>query len=212
MNASSFLPLTATIAPGATARVSTRLRSPFRPERLLISPFSFSLPLVRRLWTWFPVTIGNGLGRVHRGLARLLHVDLYPTHEQLEHVSLDYKQTHPEEVVLWDEEADRPFILVPTPLNRRGRLLAPLGRAARSLALLRLRWQQAQLSTLRIGSITIATKPPVVDNTVRLSDGLFDKTVHLSADLFRAGDEFEIEVHNGNHRQCQLIMALIGVS
>lgn len=104
--------------------------------------------------------IGSVLGRVHRGLAKLLRVDIFAAHERREYVSVEYAQTHAEEVSWeyesWDQsekdedEADsegRPFILVPTPLNRRDRLLAPLGRASRWLSQLRLRWQQAQLST-----------------------------------------------------------------
>ena len=129
--------MTATIPPGATARVSTKPRSAFQPERLVVSPHSFPLSLARRVWTWPLIVIGHVLGRVHRRLAKLLRVDLLAAHERREYVSVEYAREHPEEVVSWeyaswdqdeqteDESEERPFILVSTPLNRRERLLAP---------------------------------------------------------------------------------------
>jgi hypothetical protein len=144
----ALMALMATIPPGATARMLSKPRVAFRPERLLISPQSFPLALARRVWTWPLVVIGHVLGRLHRGLAKLLRVDLYAAHEHREYVSVEYAQAHADEVS-WDqdeetkdEDEDRPFILVPTSLNRRERMLAPLGRASRWLSQLRLRWQR----------------------------------------------------------------------
>ena len=101
MSLKSILPLTATIPSGAIVRVSIKPRTTFRPERLLISPHSFPLSLARRVWTWPLVMIGNMLGRVHRGLAKLLHVDLHATHERREYVSAEYAQEHPEERLVY---------------------------------------------------------------------------------------------------------------
>lgn len=213
-----ILPLTATIPPGKTARVSAKLRAAFRPERLLISPHSFPLPLVRRVWTWPLVTIGNVLGRVHRGLAKLLHIDLYATHARLEYVSVEYAQMHAEEVS-WaeneDGDEDRPFILIPVPLNRRERLLTPLGRASGRLSQLRLSWQEAQLSTLFVWDITISKQTQFVDGASPLPADMFaspsiDVLVKLST--CPAGREIEIDVHNGNRRECRLMATLIGIS
>ena len=220
----STLPLMATIPPGATARVSTKSRTAFRPERLLVSPHSFPLSLVRRVWTWPLVMIGNVLGRLHRGLAKLLLVDLHATHERREYVSLEYAQAHPEEVVSWDgdeesedEDEGRPFILVPTPLNRRERLLAPLGRVSGWLSQLRLRWQQAQLSTVFVCNITVAKRAQFVDGAPPLPADLFatpsiDTFVNFNAPSCMVGQEIEIDVHNGNRRECRLMMTLIGAS
>lgn len=221
MSHKSILPLTATIPPGATARVITKPRAAFRPERLLVSPHSFPLSLARRTWTWPLVAIGNVLSLAHRGLAKLLRVDLHAAHERREYVSVEYAQTNE---VFWDEDEEnedesegRPFILVPTALNRRERLLAPLGRAARRLSQIRLRWQQAQLATLLVCNITISKQPQFVDGAAPLPADLFaapsiDTFVNFSAPSCMAGHEIEIDVHNGNRRECQLMMTLIGVS
>jgi len=226
MTLRSTLPLTATIPPGATARVITRPRTAFRPERLLVSPHSFPLSLARRVWTWPLVIIGNVLGRMHRGLAKLLRVDLYATHERREYVSVEYVQAHPEEVVSWDgdeesedenENEGRPFILVPIPLNRRERLLAPLGWVSGRLSQLRLRWQQAQLSTVLVYNITVAKQRQFVDGAAPLPADLFaapsiSAFVNFNAPSCMAGQEIEIDVHNGNRRECRLMMTLIGIS
>lgn len=228
MSLRSILPLTATIPPGATVRVSTKPRATFRPERLLVSPHSFPLSLARRVWTWPLVVIGNVLGRVHRGLAKLLRVDLLAAHERREYVSVEYAQAHPEEVVSWeytswdqgeeDEDEDgRPFILVPTPLNQRERLLAPLGRVSGWLSQLRLRWQQAQLSTVLVRNITVATQPQFVAGATPLPADLFatpsiDTFMNFDAPSCMVGQEIEIDVHNGNRRECRLMMTLIGIS
>ncbi len=220
MRHKSILPLSATILPGATARVIAKPRAAFRLERLLVSPYSFPLSLGRRAWTWPLVTIGNVLGRVHRGLAKLLGVHPYAAHERREYVSEEYAQMHAEEVS-WEsrdeEDEGRPFVLVPTPLNRRERLLAPLGRAARRLSLLRLSWQQAQLATLLVCNITISKQPQFVEGAGPLPADLFDPlasdtSMNFSASSCMAGHEIEIDVHNGNSRECQLVMSLIGSS
>jgi hypothetical protein len=239
MKLKSIIPLTATIPPGTTACVSTKPRSGFRPERLLVSPHSFPLSLERRMRTWLPVTIGSLLGRVHRGLAKFLHVDLHATHTRREYVSVEYAQTHAEEVfwgrvwppmrssaeyTLWDQSKEndeesegRPFILVQTPLNRRERLLAPLGRASRRLSQIRLRWQQAQLATLLVRNIIISNQPQFVDGTAPLPADLFaapsiDISMNFNAPSCMVGHEIKIDVHNGNRRECQLMMTLIGIS
>jgi hypothetical protein len=231
MSLKSILPLTATIPPGATARVLAKPRVAFRPERLLISPHSFPLSLVRRAWTWPLVAIGRVLGRLHRGLAKLLRVDLYAAHERREYVSWEYAQEQADEVsweyAPWDQDEEtkdeetkdegRPFILVPTALNRHERLLTPLGRASRRLSQLRLCWQQAQLSTLLVCNITISAQSQFVDGAAPLPTEMFP----LPTDMFAAfvnfkscmvGQEIEVDVHNGNRRACQLVAALIGIS
>jgi uncharacterized protein YjiS (DUF1127 family) len=219
----SLLSLTATIPPGETAHLSTKLCTPFRPERLLISSQSFPLSLARRLWTWLPVTIGNSLGRVHRGLAKLLRIDLYATRKRREYVSLEYARVHPEEIVTWhkseepeDKVEDRPFILIPTPLNRRERLLTPLGRAARYLTQLRLRWQLTQLSTLLVQNITISRQSQIVEGRAPLPGDMFATllvtTIDVNLNTCQAGHEINIEVHNGNRRECRLVMAFFGAS
>jgi hypothetical protein len=231
MSLRSVLPLTATIPPGATARVLAKPRVAFRPERLVVSPHSFPLSLVRRAWTWPLVVIGHVLGRLHRGLAKLLRVDLYAAHERREYVSVEYAQAHADEVsweyASWDQDEEtkdeetededegRPFILVPTALDRRERLLAPLGRASRWLSQLRLRWQQAQLATLLVCDITISSQSQFVDGAAPLPAEMFATT---SIDTFvnfkscMVGQEITIDVHNGNRRACQLLAAFIGIS
>ena len=220
MSLRSILPLTATIPSGTTARITTRPRTAFRPERLLFSPHSFPLSLTRRVWTWPLVVIGNVLGRVNRGLTKLLRVDLHATHERREYVSVEYAQTHAEEVVSWDgdeesEDEGRPFILVPTPLNRRERLLAPLGRASGRLSQLRLRWQQAQLSDVFVCGITISGQSQLADSASPLPADMFASS---SIDAFvnfvscAVGNSIEVEVHNGNRRECQLMASLIGIN
>jgi hypothetical protein len=219
MNLKSVLPLTATIAPGASARVSTELRAAFRPERLLVSPHSFPLSPARRAWTWPLVRIGDVLGRAHRGLAKLLRVDPYAARERREYVSAEYARTHE---VLWeeseegeDEAEDRPFILVPAPLNRREGLLAPLGRASRRLSQVRLSWQKAQLATVLVRNITISRRPQLVDGAVPLPVDLFaavDTFVNFNIPSCTVGQEIEIDVHNGNRRECRLMMTIIGTS
>lgn len=217
MNLRSMLPLTAAITPGATAHLRAKPPSVFRPERLIVSPHSFPLPLVRRVWTWPIVTTGQVLARVHRVLAKLLQVDLYAAHERRQYVGVEYTRMHPEEVVSWDEDAEdesegRPFIWVQAPLNRRERLLALLGRAQRHLSQLRLRWQQKQLSTLRVCNITIAKQSQF--GTPMPAD-LFGPSItpmDFNAPPCIPGHEIEITVHNGNRRKCQLMMTLIGIS
>ena len=228
MSLRSILPLTATIPPGATARVTTRPRTAFRPERLLFSPHSFPLSLARRVWTWPLVVIGHVLGRVNRGLAKLLRVDLHATHERREYVSVEYAQTHAEEVsweyASWDqdeqteaedEDEGRPFVLVPTPLNRRERLLAPLGRASRWLSQLRLRWQLTQLSDVFVCGIKISGQSQLVDGASPLPADMFASS---SIDAFvnfascAVSNSIEVEVHNGNRHECQLMATLIGIS
>lgn len=222
MHIKSILPLTATIPPGKAVCVRTKLRTAFRPERLLISPQSFPLSLVRRAWTWPLVTIGNVLSRVHRELAKLLCVDLLAAHARREYVSVEYARAHVGEAT-WDENVDdenenenenegRPFILIRTPLNRRERLLAPLGRAGRRLSGLRLHWQQAQIATLRVCNITIAKQAQFVGGAAPLPADLFSAFVNFNAPACMVGHEIEIDVHNGNRRECQLLMALIGTT
>jgi hypothetical protein len=220
MHNRAFLSLTATIPPGETAHVRIKVQVPFRPGRLVISPQSFPPSLGRRLWTWLPVKIGNALGRMHRGLARLLHVDLYATHVRREYVSLEYMRAHPQEMADWhmseepeDETEDRPFVLVSIPLNRRERLLAPSRGAAKYLSQLRLRWQQAQLSTLLIQDITVSQQSQIVEGGSSLPADLFatfaiDAFVNFSS--CPAGHEVTIEIYNGNRRKCQLVGAFIG--
>ncbi len=221
MNIRSTLPMTATIPPDTTARVKARLRVAFRPERLLVSPHSFPLSLTRRAWTWPLVAIGRVLGRVHRGLAKLLRVDLFAVHERREYVSVAYAQAHTEEVS-WeyaseedeDEGEGRPFILIPTPLPRRERLLAPLDRVARRLSWLRRDWQQAQLATLLVCNITIASRSQFVEGAAPLPAEMFATRsidTFVSFGACRAGDEIEVDVHNGNRRACQLQMTLLGI-
>lgn len=229
MHLKSVLALTGTIPPGATARVLAKPNVTFRPERLLLSPLSFPLSLARRVWTWPLVVIGNVLSRLHRRLAKLLHVDLYAVREHRQYVSVEYARMHPEEIVSWGEEEDededasespgRPFILIPTPFNRRERLLAPLGRASRRLSQLRLRWQQAQLSTLLVCNITISSQSQAQS---QFTDGAAPLPVDMFAvsaiDTFvnfktcEVGQEIAIDVHNGNRRECRLIATLIGIS
>lgn len=219
MSLRSVLALTGTIPPGATARVLAKPRAAFRPERLLVSPQSFPLSLVRRVWTWPLIVIGHVLGRVHRGLAKLLRVDLFATHERREYVSAEYARAHPEEVVSWDEEEDegegRPFILVPTSLSRRERLLAPLGRASGRLSQLRLRWQQAQLSDVFVCGITISGQSQFVDGAAPLPADMFaTPSIDTFVDFKSCGvrQEITVDVHNGSRRECQLIATLIGIS
>lgn len=212
--------LSATIPPGATARLIARPRQAFRAERLLVSPSSFPLPLARRAWTWPLVAVGGVLGRVYRGLARLLHVDLYAAHERREYVSAEYAQAHAEEVVSWDEDEESegegcPFVLVPAPLSRRERLLAPLGRAGSRLSRLRLDWQQAQLSGVFVCGIAISGQSQLVDGASPLPADIFASP---SIDAFMnfasctVGNSIEVEVHNGNRRECRLVMSLIGIA
>jgi len=224
MSLKSVLPLTATIPPDTTARVRAKLHTTFRPERLVISPHSFPLSLVRRAWTWPLVVIGHVLGRLHRGLAKLLRVDPYAAHERREYVSVEYAQAHADEVsweyASWDQDEEtedegRPFVLVPTALNRRERLLAPLGLASRRLSQLRLCWQQAQLATLLVCDITISSQSQFVDGAAPLPADMFATT---SIDTFvnfkscMVGQEIAVDVHNGNRRECQLLATLIGIS
>jgi hypothetical protein len=211
----SVLPLTATIQPGTTARVNAKPSTAFRLERLLVSPHSFPPALARRMWTWPIIKIGNVLGRAHRGLAKLLRVDLRATHERREYVSAEYAQTHE---AYWDESEEdendddgRPFILIATPLNYRERLLAPLGRASRRLSQLRLSWQQAQLATLIVRNITISKQPQFVVSTPPLPADLLALT-NFNFSTCTGGHEIEIEIHNRNRRACQLMMSLIGIS
>lgn len=219
MSLRSFLSLTATIPPDTTARVVAKLHTAFRPDRLFVSPHSFPLSLVRRAWTWPLVAIGHVLSRLHRGLVRLLRVDLHAAHERREYVSVEYARTHADEVsweyASWDQaEGDgRPFILVLTPLDRRERLLAPLSRASRGLSRLRLCWQQAQLSTLLVCDIAISQQSQFADGAAPLPADLFATT---SIDLVNfksclVGQEIAVDVHNGNRRACQLMASLIGV-
>lgn len=220
----SVLHMTDTIPPGQTVAMIALLRTAFRPERLVISPASFQLPWVRRAWTRPLVATGGALSRVHRGIARILRVDLHAARERQEFVSMEYARAHPEEVVSWGDEDDddssdgdgRPSIHVPIPLSRRERLLAPLGRASAWLPQVRRRWQEAQLSTLRVCSITIAGQPQLVSGA-ELSASLFsaamigDSPVRLGPSC-AAGHEIRIEVRNDNRRACQLMVALIGTA
>jgi hypothetical protein len=213
--ARQMLPMSATIPPGATARIIAKPRTEFRAERLLISPHSFPLSRARRVWTWPLVTIGRALGRVHRGLAKLLHVDLYASHEQREYVSDDYEETYAGEL-FWDDDEDRYFILIPTPLNRRERLLAPLGRTSGRFSRIRLSWQEAQLSTVFVCNVTISKRPQFVDGAPPLPGDMFasraiDTFVEFNTAPCMVGHEIEIEVHNGNRRECRLMMSLIGI-
>jgi len=222
MNHRSVLHLTCTIPSDTTARVRVKTYAAFRPERLIISPHSFPLSLARRVWTWCPDTIGHVLSRLHRRLAKLLRVDLYAAHERREYVSVEYALAHAEktEYASWDhdeqaEDEGRPFILVPTPLNRRERLLAPLGRAARQLSQLRRDWQQAQLSTLSVCDITISSQSQFVDGAAPLPADMFASP---SIDTFvnfmscGTGQEITVDIHNGNPRVCQLMASFIGSS
>ncbi len=215
------IPMTAMIPPGTTTRVKARLRVAFRPDRLLVSPHSFPLSLTRRAWTWPLVAIGRVLGRVHRGLAKLLRVDLFAVHERREYVSVAYAQAHTEEVS-WeytneedeDEDEGRPFILIPIPLHRRERLLASMGRASHRLSQLRYHWQQTQLATLLVCNITIAGRSQFVEGAAPLTAEMFatssiDTFVNLG--VCGAENEIEIDVHNGNRRACQLQMTLLGI-
>lgn len=94
----AVLPMTAEIPPGTTARVTGRPTSAFRPERILISEGSFPIPWARRAWTWPLVHLGRGLHRAHRGLARLLRVDLIAPRERWLPVSKAFALAHPDEV------------------------------------------------------------------------------------------------------------------
>lgn len=213
MTSRSFLPMTATIPPGATARMIAKPRMAFRPERLIVSPHSFRLSLARRAWTWPLVAIGSMLGRVRRGLARLLRVDLYAPHERREYVSAEYAQAHE---VCWDDddEHDRPFILISTPPGRRGRLLASLGRASSRLSGLRLDWQHRQLHTLVLRDVRISKRSQIVDGAAPLPVGMladFSIDAFLRFNTCTVGDDIEINVHNGSGRECRLLMTLIGI-
>ena len=218
MNIRTQLPLTATIPSGTTIRLIARSRSAFRPERLLVSPLSFPLSLARRVWTWPLVAIGSVLVRAHRGLAKLLRVDLHAMRARREHVSAEYARAHPEEVS-WDEDEDsaegRPFVLVSTPLSRRERLLVPLSRAAGRLSQVRLRWQLSQLSTVLVRDVAISRRTLLVDGASSLPADVFaapaiGSFVSFSAPSCRPGDAIEIEVHNGNRRECRLAMTVVG--
>ena len=225
MNLRTQLPLTATIPSGTTVRLIARSRSAFRPERLLVSPLSFPLSLARRAWTWPLVAIGSVLVRAHRGLAKLLRVELHATLARPEYVSAEYARAHPEEVswdgeeVSWDGDEDsaegRPFVLVSTPLSRRERLLVSLSRAAERLSQVRLWWQLTQLSTVLVRDVAISRRPPLVDSAPPLPADMFaapaiGSFVSFSALSCRPGDEIEIEVHNGNRRECRLAMTVDG--
>lgn len=214
----TVLGLKAVILPGTTIRVISKPQAAFRPERLVISPHSFPLSLTRRLWTWPIVTLGNVLGRLHRGLARLLRVDLYAVSKHREYVSMIFAQANAEEVTWDDDEGDnkdRPYILVQTPLNRSARLLAPLGRVSQHLSRLRLRWQQTQLSTLIVNNITISKHSQFVDGPSALSADLFSSSsieTFVNYNTCRAGHEIAIDVHNGNRRECQLEVTFVGMA
>lgn len=202
--------MTAAIPPDMGARVISMVYLRFRPERLIISPHSFPLSLTRRAWTWPLVAIGSVLIRAHRRLAKILRVDPCAPHERKEYMSAEYAQTHE---VCWDDDDDRPFVLVPTKLNRRERLLAPLDRASRRLSQVRLRWQQAQLSTLTVCDITISGRSQFVDGQNPLPADMFatsqiDDFVNLGD--CAVGQKIGIEVHNGNRRKCQLQMSFVG--
>lgn len=226
MSLKAVLALTGTIPPGATARVLAKPQAAFRPERLVIAPQSFPLSLARRVWTWPLVMIGRGLSRLHRGLAKLLHIDLYAEHERRKYVSVEYAREHADEVsweyASWDqstesddEDEGRPYILVPTPLNRREHLLAPLGRASQQLSQTRLHWQQAQLANLLVCDIRISQQPQFADGAAPLPADLFAVPAISNFLIFAscmAGQEIVIDVRNGNRHECQLVASLIGVS
>lgn len=178
----------------------------FRPEHLIISPQSFPLSRLRRVWTWPIVLIGRALLLARRGLAKLSCVNLAAQRMCREYVSVD----HEGDVPTWDDEVGRYYILVPSPLNRRERLLALLERLALRLWRVNANWQSAQLATLVVCDIKISKIS--LPGHIRLSS-VIDTFIRFEKECTAectAGSEIEIEVHNGNRRECQLKMALLG--
>lgn len=210
------LPMSAVIPPGERRTVTTKPGSAFRPERLVISPHSFPLTRLRKAWTAPLVVVGSWLGRAHRALARLARVDLHAPREHIEYVD-DEHEPEPESAErvdfeaehLYDADEDRYYQAIPIPFSRRERLLLPIGRAARRLAGVRMRWQEAQLATLRIYNITISRQSHTLDLTGDIfAANAFDAALELGA--CTEGHEIAIAIENGNRRECRLVMAMIG--
>jgi hypothetical protein len=205
-----IFPLSATIPPGQRTIVTATPKEPFRIDRLTISPQSFPVPALRKLWTWPLVHTGAALGRAHRALARLLRVDLYASHERRDPVG---DEEEGDDIF---EDYDGPectrYRVVAIPLNRRERLLGPLGSTARRLADVRLRWQNAHLAHVTILDITIG-KLPQLSATGTLPGDLFTTNTIaglVPLDPCTAGHAITIEIENGSRRECQLTAALIG--
>lgn len=224
----------ATIPPGSIRRVISTPLTAFRPERLLVSPQSFPLPLLRRVWTWPLVKGGNALLRVQRGLAKLLRVDLYAARERREYVSAEYAREHVDEVSwdeadeeAWDVEDEavladafeaillgRPFVTVPIPLSRRARALDRLGRSVKWLRECGLRWQCVQLSTLIVHNIIISDRPQFAKGAPLPADMLAAPVMggFVNMPSSGAGHAIEVHVENRNRRECRLVMSFVGTS
>ena len=214
--ARSVLPMAAVIPSGKRAVVTVKPHTAFRPERVVISATSFPLSRRRRVWTKPLVVAGVGLGRAHRALARLLRVDLYAAHEQREYIDgmPEDEPGRERESYYYDEEEDRYFREIPIPLNRRERILAPIGNTARRLSGVRVRWQQEQLGTLLICQITISKQPMLADAGPLPADMFSTTAIDSFLDLGTCTNDHEIaiEIENNNRRECRLAMALIGTT
>jgi hypothetical protein len=213
-NIRKALSMSAEIGPGKHTVVTAEPRETFRPERVLISPNSFPLPRWRLAWTWLPFTIGNGLGRAHRSIAKLLRVDLHAEHERREYLPDNYEGGETDEIFYdYGEDDGRYYRLVAIPLNRRERFLAPIGRVADRLSRVRTSWQLRHLAMVSIRNVTISKHPLMAPGSVLPAD-MFTHAVDafVSFEPCKEGSKIEIEIANGSPRACQLVMSLIGTA
>jgi hypothetical protein len=228
------------IQPGASATITAAPRVAFRPERLIISPASFRLSPAHRLRTWPAVTIGAGLIRLHRALARALRVDLQASHERTVYVDeqdlfeidrggwIDAK--NPGETIrerrirygleveyCYDSRDDGREVWYrreAIPLNRRERALEPLGRFARELSNVRRAWQDSQVGLLRIREIAIGDRSSFrqTGTLSYLPGDMFSVTQlwNVSFETCQAGREIRIDIDNGSDHPCHLAMTMVG--
>ena len=212
----SALPLRAVIPRGMRAVVTARPYQAFRPDRLTISPESFPVPALRRLWTWPLVKAGRALRRGHRVLAKALRVDLYASHERREYIAdhegLDASDY--EDPDIHEDEDGMRYRVVAIPLNRRERFLEPIGRVARRFSDVRLRWQLGHVALLTIHDITVSNRSAMTERGALPADLFAAPAIDqfVTFDSCAAQHDIAVTIENGSQRTCHLVAAFIGAT
>ena len=230
--------MTAPIPPGMSAAVTATLAKAFRPERLIISPGSFSLTRWHRLRTWPAVTVGRWIVRASRALGDLLRVDPDAARERREYV--DAQEAIDSEEHLYVEYADggddeyeppdldedgdvverkplaagdRYFRYVAIPFNRRERIALSLGRLGVRLRDMRLRWQQHQVGHLFITNIRVGNASQLAYQGSLPGDLFASAAIDtfVGFDQVAAGGQLVVDITNTSAHDCRLAMAVIGI-
>lgn len=198
-------------------------RGAFRPDRVVVSPESFPVPVARRAWTWPAVAAGRILARAHRALARALRVDPHAPRERRVYLApgqLSYEADPELEVQIDDEDEEpdgsvRRFVTVPVQRSRSERALDLIGHAARALSQTRLRWQEQHLAKVVISEIRIGGTPQLAGAgavPVSLLNSASAGESFLSLQTCATGSDICVSVVNGSTRTCELKMAMIGIA